>query len=78
MAAAPRAGDHQAFLRALAGERHGRAMLVIPVSGTPGRPVELDGSAGYHQVHASMASGRRAYLSIGRCRSGDEDAVYDH
>jgi hypothetical protein len=74
---------HQAFLCAssrhsrapTAGERHGRAMMVVPVSWTTNGPMELHGSAGHHQVPASMSSVRHASSSVGRCGRGDEEAV---
>jgi hypothetical protein len=66
--AAPRAGNHQAFLLPShappAGERHGRTTLVVHVGGTPHGPAELHGSAGHHQVPASTASVRRASSSV--------------
>jgi hypothetical protein len=74
--AAPRAGDHQAFLHASpappAGERRGRATLVVRVGGRPRGPAELHGqrAATTMSPRARPASG--AHPRPWRCGRGYE------
>jgi hypothetical protein len=50
-------------------------MLVVPVGGAPGGPVELYGSAGHHQFPTSMSSVRHTSSFMEHCVRGDKEAA---